>query len=196
MAQDPQIAAVILAAGRSTRMGEQNKLLADVRGLPLLRHVAQAALASRARPVLVVVGHQAAAVRSALAGLAVTFVDNPAYAAGLSSSLQAGIRALAAGCDGMLVLLGDMPQITSAHIDALLAAFAPGAIVVPTHRGRRGNPVLWPAACLREMLALAGDAGAKQLLAAHATKVRSVDLGSDAIFVDVDTPEALRSLTP
>jgi molybdenum cofactor cytidylyltransferase len=194
MAQDPQIAAIILAAGRSTRMGAQNKLLADVRGLPLLRHVAQAALASRARPVLVVVGHQAAAIRSALAGLPVTFVDNPAYAAGLSGSLQAGIRALAAGCDGTLVLLGDMPQITSVHIDALIAAFAPGAIVVPTHRGRRGNPVLWPAACLGEMLALAGDAGAKQLLAAHATKVRSVDLGSDAIFVDVDTPEALRSL--
>jgi molybdenum cofactor cytidylyltransferase len=194
MVQPPQIAAVILAAGRSTRMGAHNKLLADVRGRPMLRHVAEAALASRARPVLVVVGHQAEMVKSALAGLQVGFVENPEYAAGLSSSLKIGAAALPGDCAGMLVLLGDMPEITSAHIERMISAFTPGAIIVPTHQGKRGNPVLWPAACLGDMRHLEGDAGAKRLLGAHAEKIISVDLGSQAIFADVDTPEALKRL--
>jgi molybdenum cofactor cytidylyltransferase len=192
MDEEVHIAAVILAAGRSTRMGPRNKLLADVRGRPLLWHVAQAALKSRARPTLVVVGHQAEAVRSALAGMPLAVIDNPDYGAGLSSSLKAGVAALPNACEGMLVLLADMPAITAAHIDRLLAAFVPGAIIVPTHEGRRGNPVLWPAARVPDILRLEGDAGAKRLLAIHAADVREVAIGSDAIFTDIDTPEALR----
>ena len=194
MTSEPNIACIVLAAGRSTRMGEANKLLADVGGRPMVRGVVEAALASRARPVLVVTGHRAAGVEAALGGLEVTLVDNPDFAVGLSSSLKAGIRAVPAGCDGALVLLGDMPQITGAHLDRLIAAFAaePGAaIIVPTHEGRRGNPVLWPRARFAEMLQLEGDAGAKRLMAAHAGDVREVDLGTDAIFADVDTPEEL-----
>jgi molybdenum cofactor cytidylyltransferase len=190
---EPSIAAIVLAAGRSTRMRVENKLLAEIGGKPMLRHVAEAALASGVRPVLVVTGHQAPSIRAALSGLDVVFVENPDYAIGLSSSLKAGLHAVAEGCDGALVLLGDMPRITAGHIGRLIAAFAvePGAIVVPTHEGRRGNPVLWPCACFAEMLALEGDAGAKRLLSVHAGRVREVDLGSDAIFADVDTPEAL-----
>jgi len=194
MSKLPEIAALLLAAGRSTRMGGLNKLTADVGGQPLLLHAAAAALASRARPVVAVVGHQAEAVREVLQGLQVVVVDNPHHAAGLSTSLKAGLRALPATCGGVVILLGDMPHITADHIDRLIAAFAPGAIVVPVHRGRRGNPVLWPAALLGEMLQLEGDVGAKRLIGAHADRVRDVDLGSDAIFTDIDTPEALRLL--
>jgi molybdenum cofactor cytidylyltransferase len=188
------IACIILAAGRSTRMGLANKLLADIGGTPMVRRVAEAALASRARPVLVVTGHQAASVQAALAGLDIAIVDNPDYAIGLSSSLKAGIRAVPADCGGALVLLGDMPQIAAAHLDRLIAAFAAEqgtTIVFPTHLGRRGNPVLWPRAHFAEMLQLEGDAGAKRLMAAHADHVREVDLGTDAIFADIDTPDEL-----
>jgi len=190
------VACIILAAGRSTRMGA-NKLIADVEGKPMVRRVAEAALASRAHPVLTVTGHQAAEVRTALAGLEIIFVDNPDYADGLSTSLKAGIRALPPGVEGVLVALGDMPRIIAAHLDQLTAAFAKSegsAIVVPTHVGKRGNPVLWPRAAFAEMLQLDGDAGARRLLAAHAGRVREVDLGTDAIFLDVDTPEALAAL--
>ena len=187
----PRIAAVILAAGRSTRMGPANKLLADLNGKPLVRWVAEAALASQTRPVLAVTGHQAAEVKAALAGLDVTLVDNPDYATGLASSLRAGIRALPEATDGVLVLLGDMPRITAAHIDRLIAASASGKIVVPAHEGRRGNPVLWPARFFLALVALEGDAGAKRLLTAHAADVHEVDLASDAIFLDIDTPDAL-----
>jgi len=192
----PHIACIVLAAGRSTRMGA-NKLLVDLGGRPMVRWVAEAALASSARPVLVVTGHQAADVRAALEGLEVTFVDSPDYAAGLSASLKAGIGAVPAAAGGALVMLGDMPQLTGAHLERLIAAFAEhggSSIVVPTHAGRRGNPVLWPRGCFAEMLQLDGDAGARRLMAAHADKVREVDLGTDAIFVDVDTPEALASM--
>ena len=177
-------------------MGAANKLLADIDGRPMLRGVVEAALASRARPILVVTGHQAASVETVLGGLDVAFVDNSDYADGLSSSLKAGIGAVPASADGVLVLLGDMPQITGAHLDRLIAAFAAEdrAVIVPTHGGRRGNPVLWPRAHFAEMLQLEGDAGAKRLMAAHAADVREVDLGTDAIFADVDTPEALAQL--
>jgi len=189
------VACIVLAAGRSTRMGVANKLLADVGGRPMVRRVVEAALASGARPVLVVTGHQGAHVRAALGGLEVTFVDNPSYAVGLSSSLKAGIGAVPTDCDGALVLLGDMPLITGLHLDRLIAAFAANAgIVVPTHEGRRGNPVLWPRARFAALLRLEGDTGAKRLLAAHARELREVDLSTNAIFADVDTPEALAEL--
>jgi molybdenum cofactor cytidylyltransferase len=197
LTESPDIAAVVLAAGRSTRMGAANKLTADIDGKPMVRRVVEAALASAASPVLVVTGHQAADVRAALAGLAVAFVDNPDYAAGLSTSLKAGVAAVPDAARGAVVLLGDMPRITPAHLDRLIAAFAAAegaAIIVPTHAGRRGNPVVWSRAYFAEMLQLEGDAGAKRLMAAHASHVREVDLGTDAIFVDVDTPEALAEI--
>jgi molybdenum cofactor cytidylyltransferase len=190
----PSIAAVVLAAGRSTRMGSANKLVADIGGKPMVRRVVEVALASNAAAVLVVTGHMAAEVTSALAGLDVTLVANPDYATGLASSLKAGIRALPPLCDGALILLGDMPQIAPEHLDTLMAAFAADAIVVPVRNGRQGNPVLWPARFFPELLGLDGDAGAKRLIAAHAASVCEVDLGTDAIFTDIDTPEALAQL--
>ena len=190
----PRIAAVVLAAGRSTRMGPSNKMLADIAGQPMVRRVAEAALASKATAVLVVTGHMAPEVSSALAGLDVTLVANPDFATGLASSLKAGIRALPPPCDGALILLGDMPQIAPEHLDTLMGAFGADAIVVPVHKGRQGNPVLWPARFFPELLRLDGDTGAKRLIATHAASVRDVDLGTDAIFADIDTPDALTTL--
>jgi molybdenum cofactor cytidylyltransferase len=189
-----RIAVIVLAAGRSTRMGATNKLVADIGGTPMVRRVVEAALASKARAVLVVTGHMAPEVSSALSGLDVTLVANPDYATGLASSLKAGIRALPPSCDGAFILLGDMPQIAPEHLNGLVAAFAPDTIVVPVHAGRQGNPVLWPARFFPALLQLDGDAGAKRLIGANGAHVREVDLGTDAIFADIDTPEALAQL--
>jgi len=189
-----KIACIVLAAGRSMRMGGANKLIADIDGTPMVRRVVAAALASKAAPVLVVTGHMAAEVSAVLAGLDVTIVANPHYATGLASSLKAGVRALPSPCNGALILLGDMPRITKEHLDTLIAAHTSDAIVVPVHEGRQGNPVLWPAKYLTEIMQLVGDAGAKRLIATHAAHVREVDLGTNEIFVDVDTPAALARL--
>lgn len=191
------VAAVIMAAGRSTRMRDANKLLALLRGKALVRHVAEAALASSASPVVVVVGHQAEEVRSVLAGLDLTIVDNPRYAQGMSTSLAAGLRALPPNCAGALILLGDMPKVSTEHLDRLIASFADlhgDAIIAPVCNGKRGNPVLWPASLFGEMLQLDGDVGARSLLVSHAARVREIDIETDAILADVDTPEELARL--
>jgi molybdenum cofactor cytidylyltransferase len=189
-----RIAAIVLAAGRSTRMGGTNKLLAEIGGEAMVRRVVGAAVASKAKPVVVVTGHQEDDVRAVLAGLDIACVANPDYAAGLSTSLKMGIRSLPADCAGALILLGDMPALMPVHIDRLIDALelqGGGTILVPAHAGIRGNPVLWPATYFPEMLTLQGDAGAKRLMLAHADQVREIDLGSAAVLTDVDTPEAL-----
>lgn len=191
-----RIACIVLAGGRSSRMGS-NKLVETVADKPIVRHVAEAVLASVARPVVVVTGHQAEAVRAALAGLDVQFVHNPDFAEGISTSVKAGIAALPDDIDGAVVALGDMPELAGGQIDRLAAAFSPKdgrSIVVPVRDGRRGNPVLWGATYFEEMRGLAGDVGAKHLIVAHADQIVEVDLASDAVLVDIDTPEALAAL--
>ncbi len=189
-----RIAAIVLAAGRSTRMGVANKLTETLRGKPLVRHVAEAAAASGAAPLIVVTGHQADAVRGALAGLDVTFVHNPRFAEGMATSLQAGIAAAGGDVDGALVLLGDMPDVSAGDIGRLLAAFSPAdgrAIVVPVRDGRRGNPVVWSAAFFGEIAGITGDGGAKALFARHADGIAEVEMGTDGVLRDIDTPAAL-----
>lgn len=198
--QEPQpekgrsVAAVILAAGRSTRMGGPNKLLAEIGGRPLVRIAAEQALASRARPVIVVTGHQRERVEAALEGLDVRRVHNPDFAEGLSTSLKAGLAAVPEGDDGAIVCLGDMPQVSAALIDRLIAAFDPqrGAlIVVPTTAGQRGNPVVWSRRFFPELMALEGDVGARHAIGRYPEAVAEVLVAGEDALIDVDTPEAL-----
>ena len=187
-------AALVLAAGQSRRMGGPNKLLIEVAGKPMVRHVVEAALASRADPVVVVLGHQQHEVRQALRGLKVRFATNPDYAEGLSTSLRTGLGALPPDIAGAVVCLGDMPRVSAALIDRLIAAFDPvegRSIVVPTWHGKRGNPVLWSRAFFAEMQTVAGDVGARHLIGEHAGAVVEVEAESDGTLIDIDTPEAL-----
>jgi molybdenum cofactor cytidylyltransferase len=189
-----RIAAVVLAAGRSTRMGGPNKLLAEIAGRPLVRIVVEEALASRAKPVIVVVGHQRAEVEKALAGLPVQLVHNSDFAQGLGTSLKAGIAAVPAEADGAIVCLGDMPQVDASLIDRLIAAFDPdrGALIVmPTVEGRRGNPVLWSRRFFPDLMAVEGDVGARHFIGRYSEAVVEVPLEGRAALVDVDTPDAL-----
>jgi molybdenum cofactor cytidylyltransferase len=189
-----RIAAVVLAAGRSTRMGGPNKLLAEIARRPLVRIVAEEALASRADPVIVVAGHQRAEVEKALAGLRVRIVHNPDFAEGLGTSLRAGIAAVPADSDAAIVCLGDMPRVDAALLNRLIAAFDPdrGAlVVVPTFEGKRGNPVLWSRRFFPDLMAIEGDVGARHLIGRYSEAVAEVPVEGKAALIDVDTPEAL-----
>jgi molybdenum cofactor cytidylyltransferase len=191
----PNIAAIVLAAGLSSRMGT-NKLLAPLGDKPLLRHAVEAAVASEASPVIVVTGNESAETEAALAGLDVRFVHNHDFARGLSTSLKAGIAAVPADCDGAIVLLGDMPGISPALVSRLIAAFSPEdgrAICVAAHGGKRGNPVLWARRFFADIEALSGDIGARHLIAANEELVCEVEAGDDAPLTDIDTPDALQA---
>jgi molybdenum cofactor cytidylyltransferase len=193
----PKVGALVLAGGRGTRMGGPNKLVAEVAGKPLVRHAVEAALASKARPVVVVTGHEADKVAKALAGLEVTLVHNPAYAEGLSTSLKAGLARLGDDVDGALVLLGDMPRVSSGLLDKLIGSFDPagGALaVVPVRDTHRGNPVLFSKLFFPELQTLTGDVGARGLLGSHGEAVVEVPVADEAAFFDVDTPEALAAV--
>jgi molybdenum cofactor cytidylyltransferase len=190
----PRIAAVVLAAGRSTRAGAVNKLTALIDGVPMVARALARIVGSRADPIIVVTGHEAEQVRHALAGTQASFTHNPDYAQGMATSIAAGIKALPDGLDGALICLGDMPGIEAAEIDRLIDAFDPSgraAICIPVAGGRRGNPVLFAARFFNELKALTGDSGAKAVIAAHADMVAEVAMAGSGTLIDLDTQEAI-----
>lgn len=192
-----RVAAVVLAAGRSTRMGAVNKMLAQIGGKPLVRIAAEQAVASHAHPVIVVTGHEREKVESVLRGLPVRLVHNPDYADGLGTSLKTGIAAVPQDSDAVIVCLGDMPQVDAALIDRLIAAFDPerGAlVVVPSIDGRRGNPVVWSRRFFQDLMGIQGDVGARYLIGNYAESVVEVPVAGDAALTDVDTPESLSAV--
>jgi len=195
--EERSVAAIVLAAGRSSRMGSGNKLLAPMKGKAIVRRVVEAAIASGVHPVVVVTGFEAERIARALSGLGVTLVPNTDFAQGLSTSLRAGLNALPPKIEGALILLGDMPQVSVGDLKALIAAFAAKgrhAICIPVRRGKRGNPVLWGASYFPEAKGLAGDTGAKRLIEIHRDHVVEVEASTDGIFTDIDTEADLARL--
>ncbi|WP_029871694.1 nucleotidyltransferase family protein [Rhizobium leguminosarum] len=192
--REASVAIVILAAGKASRMGEggRHKLLAEFDGVPLVRRSALTALAADAASVIVVTGHRRSEIEAALDGLALTFIDNPDYASGMASSLKAGFSSRDAdSAEGILVMLADMPGISTAHLDAVISAFrnAGGeAVVRAVSHGKPGNPIILPRSLNQAVLRLEGDVGARDIIATSALPVRDVDVG-DAALLDVDTPE-------
>ena len=188
------VAIVILAAGKASRMGEggKHKLLAEFDGVPLVRRSALTALGADAASVIVVTGHRRSEIAAALDGLALTFIDNPDYPSGMASSLITGFSSKDADrAEGILVMLADMPGISTTHLDALISAFrnAGGeAIVRAVSRGKPGNPVILPRSLNQAVLRLEGDVGARDIIATSGLPVLDVDIG-DAALLDVDTPD-------
>jgi molybdenum cofactor cytidylyltransferase len=188
----PAVAALLLAAGRSSRMGS-NKLVKELEGKALIAHVADQALSADFAGVVVVTGHQAEAIQRALVGRPVTWVHNALYEEGMASSLKAGVEALPASVEALLVCLGDMPRVTAHQMQTIARAYDPAkghTICVPVFQDQRGNPVLFGRQHFVEMQSLEGDRGGRSLLAKHADRVREVEMTDDAILTDVDTPES------
>ena len=193
--ETPRFAAIVLAAGTSSRMG-RNKLTLPLHGKPMVAHAVEAALAAHLDPVIVVTGHDAAAVRQALGRAPVRFVQNDDFAQGLSTSLRAGIQAVTPDCEGAIVLLGDMPHITAPLIEKVVGAFNPAedhTICVASADGERGHPVLWGRQFFTELERLDGDAGARSVMLRYPGLVCEVEAGDTAPLTDIDTPEALQA---
>jgi molybdenum cofactor cytidylyltransferase len=215
MQETKTTAAIILAAGSSSRMGGgRHKLLLPLGRRPVLAHVLEAALASQARPIIVVVGHQANQVRAQIAAYddsnGVSIVENPAYLKGMSTSLQAGVQTLLTygykkdeyetsartTVDSALVLLGDQPLITPQVIDALIDARTRTGkcIIAPLIDGKRGNPILFAADLFPELLEVTGDEGGRSVVERHRSEVATIEIASAATIYDVDTWEAYQQV--
>ncbi|MFU8856170.1 MAG: NTP transferase domain-containing protein [Deferrisomatales bacterium] len=190
-------AGVLLAAGASRRMGKVNKLLLPVGGIPIVRRVARAMLEGGLSPVVVVLGADGAAVRSALEGLPVRFVTNPRHEEGMGTSVAAGVGALGAKTAAAAVVLGDLPGLRPREVRAVADGFAASrrGIALPVREGRRGHPVVFDLGRYRGRLtALGGDEGARALLAEHPEDVVEVEVEDAGVLEDLDTPGQYRRL--
>lgn len=187
-------AAIILAAGRSQRFGDGNKMLHPIDGEAMIRHTASQVLAAGLGDVVVVTGHDADDVERALQGLNVRCARNATPWDGMGTSLAAGANAIKTDAQAMFVILGDMPRLQPATILKLLGKLDPGGghdIVVPVYEGRRGHPVLFAARYFSRLCALSGDTGARDILNAHPERVAAVPVDDPGTLIDVDTPEDL-----
>jgi len=188
MSAKPVIAAIVLAAGRSTRMGELNKLLADFNGQPMVAQTLEQIQAAGLKQICVVTGHQAEKIETALDGYEVFFARNGDYRDGLSTSVITGVKALGAEVDGVVVMLGDMPLVSGADIRRLIAGFQKSSdICVPVWQGRRGNPVLWGRDYFSGLQELTGDKGARDLINQFSDDVIEVEMMGDGVVRDFDT---------
>lgn len=193
-----KIHAVILAGGQSKRMGSKNKLLALINGKPMIAITAETIIASKANTLAAVIGYQHQKIEKALKDFNIVLAHNKHFQDGISSSVVTAVETAPRDCSAILICLGDMPKITVTDIDQLIEAFNPiegRAICVPTWQGKRGNPVLWARKFFPEILTLKGDFGAKELMGKYAELVVEVEMADDGVIIDIDTPEALYSLT-
>ncbi|MGK9050875.1 NTP transferase domain-containing protein [Neorhizobium petrolearium] len=190
------VGALLLAAGQARRMGKDgpHKLLAEFGGVPLVRRSAEVLSSSQASPVVAVTGHRRGEIEAALAGLDIRLHFNSGYASGMAGSLVTGFSAPElAEKDGILVMLADMPGVTTDHVNMLIAAFreAGGGVVVRSvSEGKRGNPIILPRVAYDAVLRLEGDVGARAIIENSGLSVIDVDIGP-AAHLDVDTPEAV-----
>ncbi len=187
---DISIPGIILAAGKSRRMGV-NKLLLPFRGKPILQHVVDAARKSSLSPLILVLGSKSDAIRSQINSRTVLLVDNQDYSKGYASSLQAGLRALDTPCAGAMFLLGDQPLVTVDTLEKLTAAFQkePQRWIAPSWKGQRGNPVITPASWFDRIFALEGDTGPRKHLKDPAACLKLVEVEDEGVVFDIDNPE-------
>lgn len=184
---------IILAAGQSKRMGAENKLLMPWQDKPLLAHVLEAVQRSALSRVVVVTGHEREKIDDLVGQCGIGLIEtvhNPDFESGMASSLAKAASTIGE-CDGVMILLGDMPLVTSAHLDAMLDAFdrlSGRSIVVATHKEKWGNPVLFPHSFIPNLKTAVGDRGARKILMDHEKLVVGVEIG-EAASRDFDTKD-------
>ncbi|MGH8121800.1 MAG: nucleotidyltransferase family protein [Rudaea sp.] len=185
---------VLLAAGGSTRLGETKQLLTR-RGETLVRRSARAALATAPDDAVIVLGAQADSIFIQVEDLPLRRVDCADWPKGMGASLRTGIAALSAACTGALIVLCDQPHLEAAHLESLCAAWRsqPLRAAASLYAGRLGVPALLPRAWFADLQMLAGDRGARDLLAARRDQV--IAIANDALALDIDRPDDLAHLS-
>jgi molybdenum cofactor cytidylyltransferase len=190
--------ALIPAAGMSTRLG-RNKLLLSYKGQPLIAHAVDTLRASAVDEIIVVLGHQADRVRAVIGEKRVTFVENPDYQQGLSTSVRAGFAAIPSQASAVMIYLADQPLLEPGDVNFLIHAFAEAgkadkSIVVPFFRGQRGNPVIVNSSYRASIASIAGDIGCRRVIKQNPDQVLTVEMETDHVIRDIDTMEDYQKL--
>ena len=189
------ISAVILAAGESRRMGKQNKLLLPVGGEALLVKFVKSVCDSDVDQVLVVIGHEAEKIKMELNNFSLSFVYNPNFSEGMTTSIKSGVKDVSPDCDGFLICLADMPFINTPEINKLIHAYVRNRkkenrlIIVPVFQGNRGNPVLFSCEFRNDILEHKKESGCKEIIMNNSESVKEIEMDDDNILLDVDTHE-------
>lgn len=188
----PQIAAVVLAAGSSQRMGKPNKLHLPIDGVPLLRHCLQTLLASRIDEVVVVLGYDQASTRALVDDLPLQLVCNEIHESGQMTSVHCGLAALKNDYDAVMIALGDQPALSVGDINYLIDAYLnryDGEVVVPAFEGNRGNPIIISNGCRTDILDGSRDLGCRKFIEKNPELVCKVEMPSPGVVIDLDTPQ-------
>jgi molybdenum cofactor cytidylyltransferase len=184
------IAAIVLAAGQSKRMGRPKQLL-PLGEYTILERVLQVFRESRVDRTVVVLGAGASKVRRSLKLLDEAVVVNRAYQEGMSGSLKAGLRAVEDEADAVIIALGDQPFLSPGTVDLMIETYRrkKAFVVVPVYRGRRGNPVLFDRTLFPQLDGIAGDVGAKSVVASNEANLVEAEVDDEGVVLDIDTPE-------
>ena len=182
-----KVAAIVLAAGESKRMGKTKQLL-PFGDSTLIEQVVSNTLQSKVAEVIVVLGHQAHVIAPLVADKPVKVVLNRDYQQGISSSIKCGLSHTSKDSDGVMIVLGDQPLIGKEIINKLVEAFARSrhGIVAPVYKRRRGHPVIFTIKYKTELSRLAGDIGAKEIVEAHPEDILEVEVNSESVITDID----------
>ena len=193
--QKKETAGIILAAGIGNRM-KQTKQLLSYLGKPLLQHVIDAAIRSSLSKVILVLGHESEKIMERIELNRAEIIQNPHYQSGQSSSLKIGLAAISETCDAVLFLLGDQPLISSDVIDRMIQQYnrTNSTLVIPRYEGKRGNPVLIDRSFFKELNQLSGDTGGRELFKRNQEVIEYLDIETDEILTDIDTPEDYQRL--
>lgn len=188
--------AIVLAAGLSRRMGDRNKLLLPIGGIPMIRHTVMTYHSATQRPICVVVGHQADLITAALKDIPAKIHFNPDYAQGQATSVACGLQMLAR-CDRFFIGLGDQPSLTPSNLEVLLKAHSaedPAKIAIPQREGQRGNPIVVPDRLRARLLMDPRAPGCKKFTREYPEHVRFLPLSDPGFYADVDTPAEYSAL--
>ena len=191
-----KISVIVLAAGESRRMGEINKLHMPIDGVPLLKRSIGTLLDAELGEIVVVLGYESADTRALLEGLPVDTVYNENYATGQMTSVHCGLGSLSQPCEGVMVALGDQPALTVSDINLLVDAFFTrdgGEVVIPEYEGKRGNPIIISSRCRQEIITGKYNLGCRRFIENNPELVRTVEMSSPSVVIDVDTPVDYRS---
>jgi len=190
------IAAVLLAAGKSERMGKFKQLL-PIGGKTFVEACADNLLASMATEVIVVTGHNEAGVRAALGNRPVRIINNPDYESGMGSSVRRGVESVPVAASGILIALADQPLVGPDVLNQIISEYEGNAatILIPTYRGKKGHPIILNTTIKEEILSMDPAIGLKQITQAHSKHITYVEVSSDSVLVDFDLPDDLEQLS-